>query len=273
MLDSPSSRAAVVLLFAASGCAARETPAAPPPARLEPASTATAPAPSATAPAVPFPVAWDCASAPPRTAIDTPIPEVFTSPSESASFTRAQAEALRVELALPTMTVPVRAMLALDHFPPQSADAEQPLRSLLTEWDPLVAGSHRLVAFWLDERGLPLADGAGKPLVRTRHFLIEAAAPLPAANWLLVSPAGTLNGTKAPPVGHPFGFSLLALDGAETPLTLEVSRSGERHSAAVTPGDCALAIAESGDYRFEIVAPSGERLARTITVNRDLERP
>jgi hypothetical protein len=88
--------------------------------------------------------------------------------------------------------------------------------------------------------------------------------------WLLVSPAGTLNGTAPSALGYPSGLSMIALSEAAGALVLDVSRGAAVRSASIAAGDCALSIAESGDYRFEFRTGSGEHFARTITVNRDL---
>jgi hypothetical protein len=113
-------------------------------------------------------------------------------------------------------------------------------------------------------------SSTGRTLVGVRHFNVDGTSPLPAVDWLLVSPAGTLNGTAGSPLGHPFGLSLVALGDSPGALTLNVSQGQLSRTGSVSPGDCALSITESGDYRFELATPTGERFERSITVNRDL---
>jgi hypothetical protein len=214
-------------------------------------------------------VSWDC-TAPPERAIDaTPVPDVFVLPAPSATISSGDARALAVELKLPALGSDARAMIALDHHPAREAEPRSQLGSLLTEWDALAPGTHRLVVFWLDARGLPIQSSTGRALTSVRRFTIDAPAPLPASDWLLVSPAGTLNGEVAP-VGHPSGFSLIAVGDTPAPLTLAVSWHGLSRSGSLGARDCSLSFTESGDYRFDLRVPSGEQFGRTVTVNRDL---
>jgi hypothetical protein len=259
------------LVAACAGCTAPESPAVVPLARLASAEPAPSSVPSASASvdriALP-PVAWDC-TAPPERAIDaTPIPDVFVSPAPAATIPSGDARSFVVELKLPALGGDARAMIALDHHRARAAEPRGQLGSLLTEWDALAAGTHRLVVFWLDARGLPIQSSTGRALTSVRRFTIDAPAPLPVSDWLLVSPAGTLNGEVAP-VGHPSGLSLIALGDTPAPPTLTVSWRGLARSGSLGARDCSLSFTESGDYHFDLRV-GAEQFGRTVTVNRDV---
>lgn len=256
-------------------CAVREGPAVPLAARAT-AEPATSAGPTATAPVErepELPLLWDCTGAPERVVDGTSLGAIVLGPADGAVLREADLNTRSVDLELPKLATEAQAMIALDHHPARRAEPKQSLRSLVTEWDPIPRGTHRLVVFWLDVRGLPIASTDGRALTSVSHFVVEAPSALPLGDWLLLAPAGTLNGATGPSAGYPRGLSLIALHDAAKPVALRISRGSLSRSGTLSNEDCALSVTESGDYRLELGMASGEHFERTITVNRDLGNP
>jgi hypothetical protein len=220
-----------------------------------------------------LPLLWDCSGAPKRVVDGTSLGSIVVGPAAGALVREVDLNTLSVDLELPKLVTDAQAMIALDHHPARKAQPKQSLRSLVTEWDPIARGTHRLVVFWLDVRGLPIASPDGRALTSVSHFVVESPSALPLGDWLLVAPAGTLNGATGPSAGYPRGLSLVALRDAAKPVALRISRGSLSRSGTLSNDDCTLSVTESGDYRFEFGTPSGEHFERTITVNRDLGNP
>lgn len=278
-LFASSARTAGLSCFALMGCGSTAVEPGTPTAQS--ASAVAFPASTPThANAVPepheaeteLPLFWRCDGAEPKAFAQALDRDVITTPAEDTTLSLEQVDKARVRLNLPKMDAQVRAMIALDHHPAREATDSQGLRDLLTEWDAIEPGSHRLLVFWLDEAGFPLQLSPNAWLTFVRRFFVERRETLPLEQWYLVSPRGTLNAKDSsaePAVGFPFGLSLLALHPEEG-LTLSLERGGLQRSGAVEADNCALAGFQSGDYAFTLRSEKGESVTRMLTVNLDL---
>lgn len=219
-----------------------------------------------------LPLSWRCEGTEPEEFAQPLDRDVITTPVEDTTLSVEQVEKQRVHLNLPKMDGAVRAMIALDHHPAREATDSQGLRDLVTEWDAVEPGSHRLLVFWLDEAGLPLQLSQNASLTFVRRFFVESRQALPLEQWYLVSPRGTLNAKDARAesiIGYPFGLTLLGLNPQEG-LTLTVERGGVERSGRVEAGNCVLGGFQSGDYAFTLRSANGESVTRMLTVNLDL---
>jgi hypothetical protein len=249
---------------AASGEATSQGPAA----SAAPSSiAASSAAPSSPVAAEELPLRWNC-DAPPRAAVQTPdVSKVVRFPSEGQQLEAAALSKQLVLLTLPHLQA--RPWVALDHHAARPAAPRLRFAQLLSEWDVIGSGEHRLVVFWVDDRGLVVQGPAGAALLAMRHFQVNSGPKLPLEDWLWVGPSGTWNGKANDAVGHPFGLTLLHWGGQPAELELEVTSRGMSRRTSLGPATCSLRVAQSGDYTFRI-ARGDERVERTLSVNLDL---
>jgi hypothetical protein len=298
------------LVLAIAGCSSAtqgsEAPASPPLSSTGGASTASAATPSATsalttapsagaaaqsdaaptasaasATSAAFPLSWNC-DAPPEPSIEsTPLSDVVRFPVEGSTLAEGELERRGIQLTLPKLRTEALARVALDHLPSRPAARQMTLTSLLGEWHTLTPGTHRLVVFWLDSKALPVRTSKTEPLLAVRNFHVVSPAPLPLADWVWVSPVGTLNGPTDQTHGFPRGLSLIHFGERSAEVGLRVSAtnrglladSSSAREASIHgefgPAVCSVTISESRDYEFELHR-GDERVKRTVTVNLDL---
>lgn len=252
-------------------------------------SSSQAPAPSGTAtPALtPTPgpsrlaLSWDCELAPTARWAGGES-KLFTSPAPDVtlSSSKVRQTALRFKRVLNPQHKDQTLVVALDHQPPRVAQPAMTVGALLTEWETIAAGTHRLLAVWLDGSGLPMLDGKGRPVLDVQWFHVDAPAPLPLAEWFVLAPSGTLNAGAASQANaltaYPHGLSLLHLaepSAEPAQLSLLVRESDAIATGQLGAAHCRLEGFKSGDYHFRFSDASGAAIERVMTVNLDLGTP